>query len=65
METTPNVHGTPGMNGGAEKVSAEVHSTVSTSGKRKKGGARRTDIHGDWLSMATVDPALWLRDIDA
>ena len=63
METMPNVHAMSGANGGADNASAEVPSTGSTPGKRKRG-ARRTDIHEDWLSMATADPALWLRDID-
>lgn len=63
MNASPDRRGTAETNGGVERFIAEDPSVISGP-ENKRNGTRKTNIHEDWLFMATADPSLWLRDAD-
>jgi hypothetical protein len=61
--STPDVPGAPGTEreeGGASL--APTNEGPAASGPRRAGTVSGTGIEEDWASMATGDPAFWLKD---
>ena len=63
MSSTPDVPGASGKEreeGGASL--APTNEGPAANGPRRAGAVSGTEIEGDWASMATGDPAFWLKD---
>lgn len=63
MNINPNRRKMVERNDGVERAISDDPSIVAGP-EDKRNGARKADIHEDWLSLATADPSLWLRDAD-
>jgi hypothetical protein len=64
MSSTPDVPGASGKEreeGGAS-LAPTNEGPAANNGLQRAGAVSGTEIEGDWASMATGDPAFWLKD---
>ncbi len=59
--SAPDVAGTGGTEG---RTLAGKSSSVVGSRSVGVGAHKETDAQEDWSSLATADPALWLKEVD-
>ncbi len=67
MEATPAKPSAPdvaGTNGTEGRTLAGKRSSVAGSWSARVGTHKEMDTREDWSSLATADPALWLKEID-
>ncbi len=61
--STPDVPGAPGTEREERgALLAPTNEGPAASGPRRAGTVSETGIEEDWASMATGDPAFWLKD---
>lgn len=64
MEATPNTRAVAESNDRQARTFADKRLSVAGPGNARADGAKDEHAQEDWLSLATADPASWLKEVD-